>query len=315
MQAPSPSHGREFTGKSGCGMIKATAPNGVRRPFGKWVCCTRPTGRRGGLSRTSWKMRKNRTPFPCCGTNSRETGGYKPPGAMSPDFGLYRLELNGEKVGDEVFTPGWTSYDNRIQYQTFDMESQLLQGKNAVGVILGDGWYRGNLAWGGNRNTYGDKTALLLQIEITYQDGRKEIIATDGTWKASTGPILASDIYNGEIYDARLEKTGWSKPGFSDADWSRVNVVKRSNDVLVAPQGPSVKKIEEIKPVKIFKTPAGETVVDMGQNMVGWVRLRVRGHAGKKITLRHAEVLDKDGNFYMENLRAAKQTTEYTLKH
>ena len=123
-----------------------------------------------------------------------------------------------------------------------------------------------------------------------------------------------SDIYHGETYDARLEKPGWASPGFDDREWAGVNVVEHRKDHLVAPAGPPVRRTDEIKPIKILKTPAGDTVVDMGQNMVGWVRLKVEGPAGTTVTLRHAEVLDKQGNFYTENLRAAKQTVRYTLK-
>src|SRR4029453_17309943 len=130
-----------------------------------------------------------------------------------------------------------------------------------------------------------------------YKDGRKETIATDQNWKATTGPILMSDIYHGETYDARLEKAGWAAPGFDDRQWSGVKVVNHRKDLLLAPAGPPVRRIEELKPVKIFKTPGGDTVADLGQNMVGWVRLKVQGPAGTAVTIRHAEVLDKAGNF------------------
>jgi alpha-L-rhamnosidase len=229
-------------------------------------------------------------------------------------LGLYEMELNGRRVGDQVFTPGWTAYDTRLQYQTYDITGDLKTGKNAVGVTLGDGWYRGNLAFDGQRNTYGDKTAVLMQIQITYTDGRAAVVASDGTWKSSTGPILASDIYNGETYDARLEMPGWSSAGFAVQSWHPVRVVENPRLALIAPEGPPVRKIEEVKPVKILRTPAGDTVVDMGQNMVGWIRLNVKGPAGTKVTLRHAEVLDREGNFYTENLRSARQTDTYILR-
>jgi alpha-L-rhamnosidase len=183
-----------------------------------------------------------------------------------------------------------------------------------VGVVLGDGWYRGELAWEGRRALYGKTLGLLCQIEIRYQDGRKEIVGSDERWKASTGPILMSEIYHGETYDARLEKSGWASPGFDDRQWSPVRKTDHRKDDLVAPEGPPVRRIQELKPVKVFKTPGGETVADLGQNMVGWVRLKVEGPAGTTVTLRHAEVLDKDGNFYTANLRKAKATLRYTLK-
>jgi alpha-L-rhamnosidase len=234
--------------------------------------------------------------------------------AYVTSHGLYEMAINGQRVGDAVLTPGWTSYNKRLQYQTYDVTTLLKQGPNAVGVTLGNGWYRGYLAWGDKRNIYGDRLGVLMQIVVTYRGGRQETIGSDAAWKASTGPILMSEIYHGETYDARLEKAGWASPGFPDTGWSGVKVVEHRKDLLIAPAGPPVRRVGEIKPVKVFRTPAGDTVADMGQNMVGWVRLKVEGPAGATVTLRHAEVLDKQGNFYTENLRAAKQTVRYTLK-
>jgi alpha-L-rhamnosidase len=234
--------------------------------------------------------------------------------AYVTSHGLYEMYLNGHRVGDQVLTPGWTSHNKRLQYQTYDVTGLLKTGDNAVGVQLGNGWYRGDLAWEGRRNVYGNRLALLAQIQVTYKDGREEVIGSDDQWKATTGPILMSEIYHGETYDARLEKPGWSAPGYDDRGWSAVQVVTHRKDDLVAPAGPPVRRIQELKPVKVLKTPAGDTVVDMGQNMVGWVRLKAQGPAGTTVTLRHAEVLDKQGNFYTENLRKAKATARYTLK-
>ena len=228
--------------------------------------------------------------------------------------GLYELHINGRRVGEQVFTPGWTAYDLRLQYQSYDVTEHLRPGKNAVGVILGDGWHRGYLGFQNSRNTYGDNTALLARLEVVYADGTREIISTDEHWKATTGPILASDIYQGETYDARLEMEGWSLADFDDKGWNAVEYADIGFDRLVAPAGPPVRKIEEVKPVKILETPEGITVVDMGQNIVGWCRIRVQGAAGTRVTLRHAEVLDKEGNFYTDNLRSAKQEDVYILK-
>ncbi|HKV40966.1 MAG TPA: family 78 glycoside hydrolase catalytic domain, partial [Blastocatellia bacterium] len=228
--------------------------------------------------------------------------------------GLYEMLLNGKRVGDALLTPGWTSYNKRLQYQTYDVTDLLRNGENAVGVSLGDGWYRGPLNGDRRGNKYGDRVALLVQIKINYKGGREETIASDEAWKSGTGPILMSEIYDGETYDARLEQTGWTLPGFDDTRWSGVKIASYSKDHLVAPDGPPVRRIQEIRPVKIFKTPGGDTVADMGQNMVGWVRLRVQGQGGRTVTLRHAEVLDRQGNFYTENLRGAKETVRYTLK-
>ena len=235
--------------------------------------------------------------------------------AYVTSHGLYELHLNGQRVGDELFTPGWTSYNKRLQYQVYDVTSLLQKGTNAAGALLGNGWYRGDLmGFAGRRNVYGDRLALLLQIEVTYSDGRREIVGSDGSWKSATGPILMSEIYHGETYDARLEKPGWTRSGFDDRDWKSVKLADYGKDTLVAASAPPVKRIEELRPVKVFKTPAGDTVVDMGQNMVGWPKLMVEGPAGTTVTLRHAEVLDKAGNFYTENLRVAQQTVRYTLR-
>ncbi len=228
--------------------------------------------------------------------------------------GLYQAEINGADVGDQVLTPGWTSYGKRLQYQTYDVTDLLKKGDNAIGVMLGDGWYRGFIAFRGNRNAYGDRIGLLCQLEVTDEDGKTKIIKSSNEWKSGTGAILSSDIYNGEVYDARLEKAGWSEPGFDDTAWNAVKLGSENNAELIAPAGPPVRRIEELKPVKILETPEGDTVVDMGQNMVGRIRLKVSGEAGTKVILRHAEVLDKAGNFYTENLRAAKERLEYTLK-
>ncbi len=228
-------------------------------------------------------------------------------------LGLYELYLNGKKVGDRLFTPGWTSYNKRLQYQTYDVTT-MVQQNNALGAILGDGWYRGNIGWKDQHNYYGDDLALLLQLKIDYSDGTSEIIVSDDNWKVSNGPIVKSDIYNGEKYDARLEMNGWTSTGFDQRSWESVKILDHTKSTLIAPQGVPVKAIQEIKPIELIKTPKGEVVFDMGQNLVGWVRLKVNGNKGDVVTLKFAEVLDKEENFYMDNLRAAECTDTYILK-
>jgi len=227
--------------------------------------------------------------------------------------GLYELFLNGEKVSNDLFTPGWTSYNKRLQYQTYDVTAQL-GAKNSLGAIIANGWFCGRIGWSGGKGYYGSEPAFLLQLQINYTDGTSETVVTDKSWKTATGPILSSDIYDGEIYDARLEMEGWNRPGYNDNAWVVVKTPDLAKDKLVAPQGVPVKAIQEIKPVKLLTTPKGETVFDMGQNMVGWVRLKIQGKKGDRVTLKFAEVLDKEGNFYTDNLRSAKATNSYTLK-
>lgn len=225
-------------------------------------------------------------------------------------LGLYELHLNGEKVGDQLFTPGWTSFNKRLQYQTYDVTS-MLKEKNSISAMVSDGWYRGFIGWKDQRNYYGDKLGLLVQLQINYTDGSSEIVKTDNSWKVSTGPILEADLYNGEFYDANLEQAGWNLYGFNDKNWKPVIEFKGKNEILVAPQGPPVKAIQGLKPIKKITTPKGELVYDMGQNMVGWLRIKLSGEKGDTVRLMFAEVLDKEGNFYMENLRSAKCTDTY----
>ncbi len=229
-------------------------------------------------------------------------------------LGLYELRLNGQPVGDAVLTPGWTSYDHRLQYQTYDVTGLVRPGDNALGAMLGDGWYRGFMGFTGARNLYGNRLALLLQLHLTYADGRVEVISSDEQWRAARGPIQMSDIYMGEDYDARLEKPGWDSAGYAGSDWAGVRVLGHTKEIVVAQVGPFMRRHEQLKPVNILRSPKGETILDFGQNMVGWVQLRVRGAVGTTVTLRHAEVLDQQGNLYTDNLRRAKQTTRYTLK-
>ena len=136
-------------------------------------------------------------------------------------FGLYEAQLNGKKIGDQLFTPGWTSYNKRLQYQTYDVTELLVSGNNAIGVSIGDGWFRGNIGWINQRNFYGDKLTLLAQLEIEYKDGTVEMIHSDDSWTSSTGPILSSDIYNGEVYNAQLEQD-WTTPEFVDNKWEKI---------------------------------------------------------------------------------------------
>lgn len=226
--------------------------------------------------------------------------------------GLYEIYLNGRKVGDQLFTPGWTSYNKRIQYQTYDV-TNLLASTNVISALLGEGWYSGYIGFSGQRNYYGDQPALIAQLHIKYTDGSVEIRGTDGSWKVTTGAIRQSDIYNGELYDASLEMPGWKTSAFDDSHWKIAAETDQSKATLIASQGAPVKAIETLKARELIITPNREMVFDMGQNMVGWVRIKLQGEKGDTVKLKFAEVLDKDGNFYTANLRAAKCTDTYVF--
>jgi alpha-L-rhamnosidase len=228
--------------------------------------------------------------------------------------GVYEAQLNGEPIGDHVLAPGWTSYDHRLRYQTFDVTDLLREGRNAIGAMLGDGWFRGRLSFGGGqRNIYGDRLALLAQLEIDYADNTTERIITDESWRAARGPILSSDIYDGETYDARQERPGWSTAGYNDHDWVGVRTLARDLATLVAPSGPPVRRSELVAPVAITTSPTGRTIIDFSQNLVGRLRLTVRGKEGQTITLRHAEILE-GGELCTRPLRTAQAIDRYIVR-
>lgn len=227
--------------------------------------------------------------------------------------GLYDAEINGKRVGDAYLTPGWTSYNKRLQYQAYDVTDMLKSGANAVGVTLGNGWYRGHVGYDPTPNLYGKDIAMLFQLNVTYTDGSTETIGSDNTWKSYTGAIRSSEIYYGEVIDHRKVQKGWTMPGFDDQKWYGVTVSNFPKDILIATYNEPVKKHETFRPVRIFKTPKGEQVIDFGQNLVGWVEITVSGKAGDTIKLSHAEVLDKPGDFYTANLRSATSQNTYIL--
>jgi alpha-L-rhamnosidase len=249
-------------------------------------------------------------------------------------LGLYECYLNGLRVGDALLAPGWTDYNKRVQYQVYDVTGLIQAGTNAWGAVLGDGWGVGHIAWVG-RQRYADRPQLLAQIVLTYSGGSQEIIATDNSWKVTQGPILESDMLMGESYDARRELTGWCNPGYDDSSWWSADVFEDCSAQLVATNGPTVKRQEELRPVDIHEIPDfvnPRWIFDLGQNMVGWVRLRVCGAKGTTVSIRYAEVLNPDetlyfwkdlsslyassydGALYTGNLRSARNTDYYTLK-
>ncbi len=229
-------------------------------------------------------------------------------------LGLYELHINGKRVGRDYFTPGWTDYMKRVYYQTYDVTNLIRKGDNAIGAILGDGWYAGYLGFGRKRELYGSEPRLFVQLEVEYADGGRETVVTDGSWKATYGPLVESDFLMGETYDALKEMPGWDTSGFDDSGWEPVTVTDKIEGRVESYPGVTVQKIMEIKPKKITEPEKGAYVFDMGQNFAGWVRLKVKGEAGMKVVLRFAEMLNPDGTVYTTNLRAARCTDTYILK-
>ena len=230
--------------------------------------------------------------------------------------GVYELSINGARVGDDVLAPGWTDYRKRIQYQTYDVTALLREGQNTLGAILGDGWYAGFVGFDPKQAGahYGTSPQLLAQLNVEYEDGSTQSIATDGSWRSSTGPILFSDLLAGESYDAREEMPGWNKSGFDDSGWQGVGVERLGDVPLVAQPDEAVRATEEVAADTVTEPESGVHVFDMGQNMVGWARLKASGEAGTTVRMRFAEALNPDGTIYTENLRSARQTDTYVLK-
>ncbi|HVV13254.1 glycoside hydrolase family 78 protein [Amycolatopsis sp.] len=214
--------------------------------------------------------------------------------------GVYEATLNGARVGDEVLAPGWTSYEHRLRYQTHDVTALLREGENTLDVLLGNGWFRGRLTWSGKSAFYGDRLALLAQLEVTYEDGSTEVIGTDEQWSAHASGILADDLYDGQRTDL----------GPVESTVDAVEVIEADKSRLVAPEGPPVRVTEVLPSVRVWQSPSGKTLVDFGQNVVGWVRLRVRGPG--EVAVRHAEVLE-NGELGVRPLRSAKATDSYLL--
>ncbi|PVH68240.1 glycoside hydrolase family 78 protein [Cadophora sp. DSE1049] len=219
--------------------------------------------------------------------------------------GIYEAEINGQRVGDQVLAPGWTPYEYELSYQTFDVTFHLKQGRNAIAAHVGEGWYCGRLGFGGGaRNIWGDTLGLLAQIVVTDNEGNETVIVTDDQWQFTTDATIQGEIYDGESYDARLEQD-WSSVGISTEGYKQVHTAQFDTNLLRPFDGPPVRAIQEISPVALIKSPSGKRILDFGQNLVGWLRIRVKGKSGHVIRLQHVEVLEF-GECAIEPLRTAK---------
>ncbi|WP_367947740.1 family 78 glycoside hydrolase catalytic domain [Rathayibacter sp. VKM Ac-2858] len=228
-------------------------------------------------------------------------------------LGVVEAYINGTRLGTEVLAPGWTSYRHRVVARRHDVTELLVTGENILGAVVGEGWAVGALTWENNRHNYADRPALYARLELVYDD-RTETVGTDGEVRVGTGAVRSSGIYAGESYDARAEQRGWAETGFDDSSWSAVTEVPWDVATVTEDDTPPIRPIEELLPVAITTSPSGRRIVDFGQNISGWVRLRVTGEQGTVITLRHAELLTPDGELEIETLRSAAATDRYTLR-
>lgn len=231
-------------------------------------------------------------------------------------LGIYEAVLNGKVVSEDVLCPGWTDYHKRVRVQAYDVTDQLQEGNNCLAAWLGDGWYCGHVEWRG-RQMYGERPWLFAELRVEYADGRTENISTDEAWRWAQGPILEGDLIMGEAYDARHDAAGWDRPDFDDSHWAKV-VVCDFEINLVGTNSPMPRRMLTLTPIPeirvVKRWPQDDYILDLGQNMTGWIRLKVKGEAGKTIRIRYGEVLDEKGHLYVANLRSARQTDYYTLK-
>ena len=230
--------------------------------------------------------------------------------------GVYELRLNGRRVGDHILAPEWTSYDKRSQYQAYDVTDALHPGKNAIGVMLAHGWYSGRVGLMGRRRIYGKTPELLLHLDVQYANGRRLIVTSDGSWRrTSDGPIRSADVYDGETYDARQEMAGWDLPGFDDKAWKPVVVAGEiGKEELTWQRNDPIRIVRDLEPVAMKEPRPGVYIFDLGQNMVGHVRLKVSGPTGTTMRVRHGEMLTEKGELYTANLRDAWQIDRYVLR-
>jgi len=228
-------------------------------------------------------------------------------------LGIYELSLNGQRVGDSILAPEWTDYSKRLRYQAYDVTTQLASGGNVLGAQMAPGWYSGHIGNGGFK-FWGASPALLGQLEVTFADGTTQTIVTDGSWKMAASPTTYTDFMFGEDYDARREVSSWNTPGFDDSTWGgvlrRLEPVRPINSQVMEP----VRKLMEITPKALTEPAPGKWTYDLGQNMVGVLRLRITAAAGTKVTLRHGEMLNPDGTLYTANLRGAPSIDTYICK-
>lgn len=230
-------------------------------------------------------------------------------------LGVHEVWLNGERVSADLLAPGWTTYRRRLLSETYDVSGMLTTGPNAIAGRLGDGWYRGRLGWDTGpkgRGHYGHELGLIAQLEVELEDGTRRTIATDGSWMASTGSVRRADLYDGCDIDLRQEPDGWTRPGFDAVSWVPVRVVP-FDPVVVEPRMASPVRVVAERPVTRTERPGGAIALDCGQNVAGWVRLRVRGTAGSVVRVRHAEVVEPDGALHTRALRSARAEDRYTL--
>ncbi|MCS7223352.1 MAG: glycoside hydrolase family 78 protein [Armatimonadetes bacterium] len=230
-------------------------------------------------------------------------------------LGSCEVRINGKRVSDDYFIPGWSDFRKRAYYRTYEVTDLLTEGDNAIGAVLIDDWYSGYCGGWGKRDLYGGQPRLRVQLEVQMEDGTVETIATDGSWKATYGPILEADFYHGQTYDSRREMPGWDQPGFDDQQWEPVVVSEDIDLALTSHPGPPVRKVAEIAAKSLSEPQPGLFIYDMGQNMVGVVRLRIRNApAGTRVQLRFAEMLNPDGTLYTTNLRRARNTDTYICR-
>ena len=228
-------------------------------------------------------------------------------------LGTYELQLNGTRVSNQLFAPGWTTFGTRVRYQTYDVTSQLVTGENVLGAQVSGDWYSGHIG-NGSYQVGGLSRALLAQLEVVYADGTTDRFVTDGSWKMHASPTVYSDLMGGEEYNAQAEIVSWANPGFDASSWSPVLVRSEAARIMNSQAAEPIQELGELSPISMTAPQAGRWTYDLGQNMTGVIRLQISAAAGTVITIRHAEVLNSDGTIYTNNYRQASARDTYVCK-
>ncbi|KAF5685463.1 alpha-L-rhamnosidase [Fusarium denticulatum] len=279
----------------------------------------------GLLKPTDWTCSLIETPFPVEPTETEPPTLFRRPFVLNQlphearlyitAHGVYEAEINGIKVSDHVLAPGWTAYDHELQYQVHDVGDLLRQGaENVIGIHVAEGWYCGRLGFGGGQhNIWGSRLGVIAQLVLSFRDGTAQTIETDSDWICHRSPVESASLYDGEIYNMAKQQVGWSSDGFDDAGWRKVKVFELNPKRLTCSDGPPIRPTQSLPAVQIIQSRNGNTILDFGQNLVGWVRFRVPwGPAGHKIRLVHAETLE-NGECVTRTLRHAKATDVVVL--
>ncbi|MDR1187834.1 MAG: glycoside hydrolase family 78 protein [Bifidobacteriaceae bacterium] len=284
-----------------------------------WTQWSAPVLAEGGLGAQDWRAQlisiasEFEGPAPLLRHEFDLPAGVRRARLYAPAQGFYEVWINGRRANDEYMNPGWTPYDRRLLAQCWDVTELLQVGANGIGLVLGDGWFRGRLGGAGRHDVYGGRLAGLVQLEIDLAGAAAATVVSDAGWRGGFGAVRSTSLYGGTVADLRLTGEEFSRAGFDDSSWPTVSIVATDTGLLTPRPGPGVRVVAEL-PMELTRLD-DRVMLDSGQNLAGWVKLTVRGRTGDQVTIRHAEVLDPDGTLHTRSLRRARPVDTYVLGH